>query len=79
MPKLVGMLIRNKPRSSPPSRTLCSASPDTDVEELAAFFEAILRGMAVKARDGVSVDRLVMIGRAAMRAWPTAAGDEVRE
>jgi hypothetical protein len=26
MPKLVGMLIRNKPRSSPPSRTLCSAS-----------------------------------------------------
>jgi AcrR family transcriptional regulator len=54
-------------------------SPDTDVEELAAFFEAILRGMAVKARDGVSVDRLVMIGRAAMRAWPTAEVDEVRK
>jgi len=26
MPKLVGMLIRNTPRSSAPSRTLCSAS-----------------------------------------------------
>jgi hypothetical protein len=25
-------------------------SPDTEVEELAAFFEAVLRGMAVKAR-----------------------------
>jgi hypothetical protein len=54
-------------------------SPDTEVEELAAFFEAALRGMAVKARDGVSVDRLLMIGRAAMRAWPTAEVDEVRK
>jgi AcrR family transcriptional regulator len=52
--------------------------PDTAVEELAAFFEATLRGMAVKARDGVSVDYLLNIARVAMRTWPTAEGDTAR-
>jgi hypothetical protein len=48
---------------------------DTEVEEMAAFFEATLRGMAVKARDGVFVDCLLNVARVAMRAWPTAKGD----
>ena len=43
---------------------------DTDIAELAAFFETLLRGMAAKARDGASRENLATIGRAAMRAWP---------
>lgn len=43
---------------------------DTDIEGLAAYFEAVLRGMAVDARDGASTDRLRKIGATAMRAWP---------
>lgn len=44
--------------------------PDTDINALAAFFSAVFRGMAVQARDGASRDRLLEIGRVAMRAWP---------
>ncbi|WP_428485890.1 TetR/AcrR family transcriptional regulator [Rhodopila sp.] len=43
---------------------------DTDVEVLAAFFSALFRGIAVQARDGASRERLMAIGRVAMRAWP---------
>ncbi len=45
-------------------------SPQTDVNALAAFFSALFRGMAVQARDGASQERLLQIGRLAMRAWP---------
>ena len=48
-------------------------SSDTDSDGLAAFFNAVLRGMAVQARDGASRDRLLEIGRVAMRAWPSKA------
>jgi AcrR family transcriptional regulator len=43
---------------------------DTDVVGLAAFFEAVFRGMAVGARDGKSTEQLLSVGRHAMRAWP---------
>jgi AcrR family transcriptional regulator len=43
---------------------------DTDVEALAAFYNALSRGMAVQARDGASRERLLEIVGIAMRAWP---------
>lgn len=44
--------------------------PDTEIDGLAAFYSALARGMAVQARDGASRERLMEIGRVAMRAWP---------
>ena len=44
--------------------------PDTDVAALASFFGTLFRGLAVQARDGASRERLLEIGRIAMRAWP---------
>lgn len=41
-----------------------------DVDALAAFIHAIVRGMAVQARDGASRVKLENIGRVAMEAWP---------
>jgi AcrR family transcriptional regulator len=43
---------------------------DTDAHELAAYFDAIFRGMAVKARDGASRKQLMKLGARAMKAWP---------
>lgn len=43
-----------------------------DVEALAAFIHAIVRGLAVQARDGASRTKLENIGRVAMEAWPDA-------
>lgn len=48
---------------------------DVDVEALAAFFNALIRGMAVQARDGASRARLIEIIEVAMRAWPRPADD----
>jgi AcrR family transcriptional regulator len=45
-------------------------APGTDVDVLAAYFAAVMRGMAVQARDGASRETLQMIGRAAMGLWP---------
>ena len=45
---------------------------DADADVLAAYFGAVLRGMAVQARDGASRTELSMVGVCAMRAWPTA-------
>jgi AcrR family transcriptional regulator len=45
---------------------------DTNVEALAAFYSAVSCGMAGKARDGASRDRLLEIVEVAMRAWPSA-------
>ena len=42
----------------------------TDVEGLAHFYETVLRGMAVKARDGASRGQLQRVATMAMKAWP---------
>ena len=44
-----------------------------DVDALAAFIHAVVRGMAVQARDGASRAKLENIGRVAMEAWPEAS------
>jgi AcrR family transcriptional regulator len=44
--------------------------PDTDVDGLASYFETIIRGMAIKARDGASREKLFAAGQLAMRVWP---------
>jgi AcrR family transcriptional regulator len=44
-----------------------------DVDALAAFIHAIVRGLAVQARDGASRTKLQNIGRVAMEAWPEAS------
>jgi AcrR family transcriptional regulator len=45
---------------------------DTDIESLATFFAACMRGMIVLSCDGASREKLKAIGRMAMRAWPAA-------
>jgi hypothetical protein len=37
---------------------------------LAAFYNAVARGLAVQARDGASREKLSEIWRLAMQAWP---------
>src|ERR1700751_3106706 len=49
--------------------------PGTDVKELAAYFDTIIRGLAVHARDGASRKQLLAICRVAMRAWPSKPPD----
>ena len=44
--------------------------PAADPASLAAFFSTVFRGMAVQARDGATREKLVEIGRLAMRVWP---------
>ena len=46
--------------------------PDENILALAAFFNALFRGMAVQARDGATRDRLMEIASVAMRAFPSA-------
>lgn len=43
---------------------------DTSVEATAAFYAALMFGMAVEARDGTTRERLLEIVEIAMRAWP---------
>jgi hypothetical protein len=47
--------------------------PDTDVDAMAAYYNAVALGLAVQARDGAPRERLAEIGRIAMRAWPTTS------
>jgi AcrR family transcriptional regulator len=47
--------------------------PETNVRELAAYFGAVFRGMAVQARDGATRKQLLAVGRVAMQAWPSRA------
>jgi AcrR family transcriptional regulator len=49
--------------------------PGTNVKELAAYFDTVIRGMAVHARDGASRKQLLAICRVAMRAWPSRPPD----
>ena len=44
----------------------------TNAEALAAFYNAVLRGMVVQARDGAPRERLLEIVEVGMRAWPPA-------
>ncbi|MBB2205600.1 TetR/AcrR family transcriptional regulator [Gluconacetobacter takamatsuzukensis] len=45
--------------------------PETDIDSLAAYYSALLRGMALQARDGAPRERLQAIAHIAMHAWPT--------
>jgi AcrR family transcriptional regulator len=45
---------------------------ETDVAELAGFFAAMFRGIAVQARDGKSRGHLLGLARVAMRVWPSS-------
>jgi len=49
--------------------------PGTNVKELAAYFDTVIRGLAVHARDGASRKQLLAICRVAMRAWPSTPPD----
>jgi hypothetical protein len=46
---------------------------DINIEALAAFVNALVRGLAVQARDGASREKLLEIGRVAMEAWPVVS------
>ncbi|MDE2516987.1 MAG: TetR/AcrR family transcriptional regulator [Rhodospirillales bacterium] len=48
-------------------------APATDAEALAGYYDALLRGMAVAARDGANEARLRETAAIAMRAFPAAA------
>jgi AcrR family transcriptional regulator len=43
--------------------------PDADVATVAAFFHAVMLGMALRARDGASERTLTAVASAAMAAW----------
>jgi AcrR family transcriptional regulator len=45
---------------------------DTDVAQLAEFFETVFRGMAVRARDGADRRTLEKTGAIALDAWPAS-------
>ncbi|WP_210189835.1 TetR/AcrR family transcriptional regulator [Mesorhizobium prunaredense] len=47
-------------------------SAATDVDALAAYYSALSRGLAVQARDGATLDRLLQIVSIAMNAWPVS-------
>jgi AcrR family transcriptional regulator len=49
--------------------------PETNVKELAAYFDTVFRGLAVRARDGASRRQLLAICRVAMQAWPSRPSD----
>lgn len=44
--------------------------PDADTNALAAFYAALLQGMAVQAKDGASPALLQQIAQLALQAWP---------
>jgi AcrR family transcriptional regulator len=46
----------------------------TDAAALAAFYQTVLQGMTIQARDGADSASLLATAAAAMRAWPAAAG-----
>jgi AcrR family transcriptional regulator len=46
--------------------------PDTEVTATARFFQAVLQGMALQARDGAGRTELESVARRAMVAWPSS-------
>ncbi len=63
----VGRLIRDRLALAVQSGELPAGTP---TEPLAAFFETVLQGMSIQARDGASREQLEAVARTAMRAWP---------
>jgi AcrR family transcriptional regulator len=63
-PAFVGYMTEARDRGELPA--------DTDIESLATFFAACMRGMIVLSCDGAPRKKLKAIGRMAMRAWPDA-------
>jgi AcrR family transcriptional regulator len=63
-PAFIGYMTEARDRGELPG--------DTDIESLATFFAACMRGMIVLSCDGASRKKLKAIGRMAMRAWPDA-------
>lgn len=47
-------------------------SAATNVDALAAYYSAVSRGLAVQARDGATLERLLQIVSIAMNAWPVS-------
>lgn len=43
---------------------------ETDVNSLALFFLTTMQGMSIQARTGASREKLMQVGRLALRAWP---------
>jgi AcrR family transcriptional regulator len=43
---------------------------DQDVDALARFYDSVMQGMAVQARDGATVEQLEAVASLAMLAWP---------
>ncbi|MGW6459699.1 TetR/AcrR family transcriptional regulator [Streptomyces sp. NPDC055078] len=50
--------------------------PGTDTAGVAAFYTAVLQGMAVQARDGASREELTRIADRALAAWDTVTAPE---
>lgn len=46
---------------------------DADAPALAAMYMTLVQGMSNQARDGAPREKLLALGRAAMRAWPADA------
>ena len=52
------------------ARDLGELSAGQDVESLARFYDSIMQGMAVQARDGATVEELLAVVDLALSAWP---------
>lgn len=51
-------------------------APETDAEAVAAFYNTVLEGLSIQARDGASRESLHAIIDCAMAAWEPTAGKE---
>lgn len=49
-------------------------APDTDVAAVASFYNTVLQGPSLQARDGAAPDTLVSIVDCAMAAWDGLTG-----
>ncbi|WP_126636805.1 TetR/AcrR family transcriptional regulator [Embleya hyalina] len=47
---------------------------DTDPDDLATYYAAVVQGMSTQAVDGVGRERLERVAELAMRGWPDAEG-----
>lgn len=49
-------------------------APETDVEALAAYYNTVLEGLSIQARDGISRDAMHAIIDCALAGWQTVQG-----
>ena len=49
-------------------------APETDVEALAAYYNTVLEGLSIQARDGISRDAMHAIIDCALAGWQTVPG-----